>query len=297
MSRLPTEPHEFQLNLTEVNQIVTDVETTISAAIVNVQQQELTSNELNQLFNRASSQLTTESTDDKEFFKRESSIKVPKTSQIIRTSFPPSTDDRPQNTEFNIEQLKQLAKQDAGPLIIERYSPNKTEINYPLANVMVTFNQPMVAVSSLDEISNIENFGISLTPKLEGQWRWTGTKTVQFEAKHRLPFSTKYTLKISKDKCQSAIGGKLIDGLIYEFSTTTPKIVSFSPNGTISTLKPKCFLLFDQKIDKNQILKHIRIVGSNQRQISNNDLQLLDENEVEQDFEYEIKANEDNNER
>jgi len=297
MSRLPTEPHEFQLNLTEVNQIVTDVETTISAAIVNVQQQELTSNELNQLFNRASSQLTTESTDDKEFFKRESSIKVPKTSQIIRTSFPPSTDDRPQNTEFNIEQLKQLAKQDAGPLIIERYSPNKTEINYPLANVMVTFNQPMVAVSSLDEILNIENFGISLKPKLEGQWRWTGTKTVQFEAKHRLPFSTKYTLKINKNKCQSAIDGKLTDGLVYEFSTTTPKIVSFSPNGTISTLKPKCFLLFDQKIDKNQILKHIRIVGSNQRQISNNDLQLLDENEVEQDFEYEIKANEDNNER
>ncbi|CAF4772270.1 unnamed protein product, partial [Rotaria sp. Silwood2] len=40
--------------------------------------------------------------------------------------------------------------------------------------------------------------------------RWTGTKTLQFEAKHRLPYSTNYTLRVNKGHCVSAIGGKLI---------------------------------------------------------------------------------------
>ena len=294
-ARETSEPREFQFNVTDVNQITTDDGT--PTPTVNLQQQELTADELQQLFNRASSQLTTESTDEKEFFKRDSSIKAPKTSQIMQTPFPPPAEDRPQNVDLDIEQLKQLAKQEAGPLIIERYSPNQTEINYTLATVSVTFNQPMIAVSTVDEVPNVENLGVSLTPKLEGQWRWTGTKTVQFEAKHRLPFSTKYALQVKKDNCQSSIGGKLVESLAYEFSTTTPKVVSFLPGGTVSTLKPKCFLLFDQKIDKNQILKHLRIVANNGNQISNNDLQLLDETESQKEYKSYIEANEGNNER
>ncbi|CAF4688784.1 unnamed protein product, partial [Didymodactylos carnosus] len=64
----------------------------------------------------------------------------------------------------------------------------------------------MIAVSSLDEVMNVEDLDISLTPKVEGRWRWTGAKTVQFEAKHRLPYSTEYALKVSKEQCVSAIG-------------------------------------------------------------------------------------------
>ena len=201
--------HEFQFNVSNVdesdNQITTDDGVTPSN--MNSQQQKLTVDELQQLFSRVGSQLVTESTDEQEFFKRESTIKAPKTSQIIQTPFPPPAEDRKENSSLDIEQLKQLAKQEAGPLIIERFSPNQTEINHPLSNVTMTFNQPMISVSSLDENVNVNEFGISLTPKLEGQWRWTGAKTVQFEAKHRLPFSTKYTLQVNKENCQSAIGG------------------------------------------------------------------------------------------
>jgi hypothetical protein len=205
-------PHEFQINLTEVNQI--DEQITTDAGVTtsnsNLQQQELTPDELQQLFNRVNSQLVTESSDEQEFFKREATIKAPKTSKVIQTPFPPPVEDRKENIDLDIEQLKQLAKQQAGPLIIERYSPNETQINHPLANVTITFNQPMISVSSLDENINVENIGISLTPKLDGRWRWTGTKTIQFEAKHRLPFSTKYTLQVKKENCQSAIGGETI---------------------------------------------------------------------------------------
>jgi hypothetical protein len=89
----------------------------------------------------------------------------------------------------------------------------------------------------------------------------------------------------------------LEDGLLFEFSTTTPNVVEFAPYGTVSTLKPKCFLLFDQKVDKNQILKHVRVVSKNQHEISNNELELLDENEAQNEFKSNIEANEGNNDR
>lgn len=91
--------------------------------------------------------------------------------------------------------------------------------------------------------------------------------------------------------------GKLDDGLLFEFSTTTPNVVQFSPYGTISTLKPKCFLLFDQKIDRNQILKHLRVVANNDKEVPNGNLELLDEATAKDEFKSYLNANEGNYER
>ncbi|CAF4067229.1 unnamed protein product, partial [Adineta steineri] len=235
--------------------------------------------------------------DHQEFFKREETIKAPKTSKIIQAPFPPPSEDRKQDLDLDIEQLKQLAKQETGPLIIERYSPCETQINYPLATVTITFNQPMIAVAPLDDQINIEDLGISLTPTIESRWRWTGTKTVQFEPKHRLPFSTKYILKVDKQHCVSAIGGKLEDKLLFEFSTTTPSVLQFLPCGTVSTLKPICFLLFDQKIDRNRILEHLRVMSSDDHEIPSNELQLVDEVTAKKEFKSYIDATEGNHEK
>jgi hypothetical protein len=209
----PSEPHRFQFNLNEAND--TDVQTTADARVTQVNdnsqshhQRALTADQLEQLFRRASSNLLGEQADEQEFFKRDASIKAPKTSKMIETPFPPDVSARQEDFDMDVEQLQQRAKQEAGPLIIERYSPGKNKIHYPLSTVTLTYNQPMIAVSSLDEQIHTEDIGISLTPEKEGRWRWTGTKTVQFEAKHRLPYSTKYTLTLDKARCSSTIGGK-----------------------------------------------------------------------------------------
>ena len=209
------ESYQFQFNIAEANDIDDQITIDVGASSENnasrqQQQQNLAPEQLEELFHRASFELVGQSTDEQEFFKREASIKPPKTSQIIQTPFPPAATDRPQDVDIDIEQLQKLAKQEAGPLVIERYSPSENQVDYPLATVTLTYNQPMIAVSSLDEQMNTEDLGISLTPKIEGRWRWTGTKTVQFEAKHRLPYSTKYTLTVNKSRCVSAVGGKPI---------------------------------------------------------------------------------------
>ena len=98
-------PHNFTFNISEVNQVVIEQDAILPIVVA---QQELTADELQQLFSRASSQLITESTDKQEFFKRQSTLKPPKTSQIIQTPFPPTptAEDRPENVDIDIEQLK-----------------------------------------------------------------------------------------------------------------------------------------------------------------------------------------------
>ncbi|CAF4566177.1 unnamed protein product, partial [Rotaria magnacalcarata] len=95
-------------------------------------------------------------------------------------------------------------------LVIERHSPNENDVDHVLSTITLTFNQSMISVSSLDEQMKAEDLGISLTPNVEGRWKWIGTQTVQFEAKHRLPYSTTYTLRVNKEHCVSVIGGKSI---------------------------------------------------------------------------------------
>ncbi|CAF1154724.1 unnamed protein product [Rotaria sp. Silwood1] len=292
--------YQFQFNVAESNE--TDNTTTTTAVEVvplseESQQQSLTSDQLQALFRQASSELVAETTDEQDFFKREATIKAPKTSKVIQTPFPAPLLERKEDFELDIEQLKQLAKQDAGPLIIERYSPSEELIGYVLPAATLTFNQPMIPVSSLDENTNVEELGISLTPKIEGRWRWTGTKTLQFEAKHRFPYSTKFTLKVDKERCVSALGRKLAEAFAFQFSTDTAKVTNFSPHGMVPTLKPKCFLLFNQKIDTSEILKHVRVASSSGNEIQNQELEILDEATAKSEFESNIEADEGNHEK
>lgn len=204
-----TEFYQFNINIDEADQIdneaVSDGEVTSSHD--DLQLQNLTQNQLEELFSRIGSELVAESTDEQEIFQRKATVKAPKTNIVIKVPFPPSSIDRQQDADIGIEQLKQLAKQSISPLFIERYSPNYNEINHPVSTITLTFNQSMISISSLVEQKNPEDLGISLFPIVEGQWRWIDAKTIQFEAKHRLPYSTKYIIRVDKETCMSTIRG------------------------------------------------------------------------------------------
>ncbi|CAF2071916.1 unnamed protein product [Rotaria magnacalcarata] len=288
--------YKFDFNIDQVNEM--NIETTTDAGVIplhdDLQQHNLTPDQLQHLFSQVSSELVAESTDDQEFFEREATIKVPKTSKIIQTPFPPPPSDRQEDVDIHIKHLKWLAKKEASSLAIERHSPNENDVDHVLSAVTLTFNQSMISVSSLDEQMKAEDLGISLTPNVEGRWKWIGTQTVQFEAKHRLPYSTKYTLRVNKEHCVSVIGGKLDDEFFFEFSTATPTVREFLPDGEVSTLKPTCFLLFNQKIDKNEIFRHLCVVRCDEHKISNKELELVDETTAKSEFKSFINEKEGN---
>ncbi|CAF4241465.1 unnamed protein product [Rotaria sp. Silwood2] len=202
------ESYQFDFNIHEANETDNEIEIDVETTSLHddLQQQNLTPDQLQHLFSQVSSELIAESVDDQKFFKREVTIKPPKASKVIQTPFPPPLSDRKEDFDISIEELKQLVKKEAGPLIIERHSPNTEEIDHVLSTVSLTFSQPMIAIVSLHEQMNPEDLGISLTPKIAGRWRWIDTKTIQFEANHRVPYATKYTLRVNKELCVSAVG-------------------------------------------------------------------------------------------
>ncbi|CAF4359193.1 unnamed protein product [Rotaria sp. Silwood2] len=243
--------YQFDFNIDEGN--VMDNETTTDVAVTplhdDLQQQDLTRDQLQQLFSRAGSALVAEATDDQEFFKRKTTIKVPKTSKVIKTPFPPPESDLQEDFDINIEQLKQLANKSTGPLIIERHSPNEQEIDHALSTIAFTFNQPMINISTLDEQINPEDLG------------------------------------------------KLDDEFFFEFSTKELQVRQFLPCETVSTLRPKCFLLFNQKIDINEIFKHICVMRGDEHKMQSHELELVDEETTKNEFKSFINEDEGNHQQ
>ena len=80
----------------------------------------------------------------------------------------------------------------------------------PLAPYLsVTFNQPMVALTSLADLA-ANAVPVKLSPLPAGKWRWVGTKTLMFEPSGRFPMATKYTVEIPAGT-KSATGGTLAE--------------------------------------------------------------------------------------
>ncbi|MCZ7668766.1 MAG: hypothetical protein M5U34_16990 [Chloroflexi bacterium] len=78
-----------------------------------------------------------------------------------------------------------------GPLEVLRYSPEGDVGLAPFVNV--TFNQPMVPLTSLETL-DVADVPVTLTPDLPGAWQWVSPQTLRFEfdseAVDRLPMAT-----------------------------------------------------------------------------------------------------------
>eukprot|EP01091_Cochliopodium_minus_P010623 TRINITY_DN2855_c0_g1_i2.p1 TRINITY_DN2855_c0_g1~~TRINITY_DN2855_c0_g1_i2.p1 ORF type:complete len:1932 (-),score=539.22 TRINITY_DN2855_c0_g1_i2:115-5910(-) len=216
-----------------------------------------------------------EEDDEKEFHVRESSIKAPKTGKRIEVPFPPPSTELPPET-LDPKKLKELLQQEVVDLKIERYSPTG-ELNAVPA-LSITFNQPMIALSSVSEVEMMDVPAV-LEPKVPGKWVWKGTQTLQFEPTHRFPKSTHYTVSISKG-AKSLAGGVLKENFSFKFSTKVVGIVEQYPkNGVIvPDLKPFFFFGFDQKIDQKTLLSIAKLRSSDSKY--KHKIELMSEEEV-----------------
>ncbi len=194
--------------------------------------------------------------DEKEFAFRDKSLPPPRTGRTVPETFPPATGvDRGETP-------------DAGALEVLRRQP---EGEVPLApHVSITFSQPMVAVTSHDELS-AEGVPVRLTPQPPGQWRWVGTRTLLFEAaraasgetqdaaeRGRFPMATEYTVEIPAGT-RSAVGGTLASAVRWTFRTPPAAVVAYEPVNRSTVREPVLFALFDQRIERETVLRTIQL--------------------------------------
>ncbi len=174
-------------------------------------------------------------------------IPPPQPGETIQQSFPPQ------------EQAAGPTPIPAGPLEVLRYSPEGEVSVAPF--ISVTFNQPMVPLTTLGQLS-AQDVPVKIDPPLEGTWRWLGTRTLTFEYDStlidRLPKATEYRVSIPAGT-KSTTGGTLAKAVTWSFTTPTPTVVTVYPSDIPQTTNPLFFIAFDQRIDPAAMLKAIHV--------------------------------------
>src|SRR5215468_2799650 len=187
-----------------------------------------------------------EGDDEKDFALRDRSLPPPRAGQTISEAFPPAG---------GANQGEQAA---SGPLEILRVSP---EGDVPIApHLSVTFSQPMVAVTSNEDLS-ASQVPVKLSPQPQGKWRWLGTKTLLFEPAVRFPMATNYSVEIPAGT-KSVTGGALGAAVAWTFSTPPLQVKSSFPTNGPHSRNPLFFIEFDQRVEPGSLLNKIRLSAS-----------------------------------
>lgn len=188
-------------------------------------------------------------TDEKSDFKlRSDSLPPPKTGKIINTKFPADENQPPPKVV------------DSKTLDVIRYSPSGNVGVTP--EISVTFSQPMIAVTSQEEAA--QNVPVNLTPAVKGKWRWLGTRTLIFDAETRFPMATKFTATIPKGT-KSANGQILEKEISWTFTTSAPTVEHFEPRNREARSDEVMFALFNQEINKDDVLAKIIVTSNGQK--------------------------------
>ncbi|TXH68297.1 MAG: hypothetical protein E6Q83_14510 [Thiothrix sp.] len=183
--------------------------------------------------------------DAKPFALRPSSEPPPKVGETVQQAFPPPTSTTSAPT---------TAK--SGPLTVTRYAPQG---EVPAAQqISISFDRPMVALSTHSQ-TVAESVPVTMTPAVDGAWRWAGTQTLIFEPKEgaRLPMATEFNLSVPAET-QAADGTRLAKDLAWSFKTPTLKLEQSYPSGDSVELTPTLFLSFNQRIDPQTLLPFIQ---------------------------------------
>ncbi len=130
----------------------------------------------------------------------------------------------------------------------------------------ITFSQPMVPVSDLDQVNAPEKLPVKFSPPTNGTWRWAGCQTLVFRpdnARKRFAKATAYSVEIPKGT-KSAVGGVLEKTAKFSFTTAPVCLSNFYPNDGYQPhrLDQTMVLVFNQDIDQKEILKFINVTTS-----------------------------------
>ncbi|HKO42962.1 MAG TPA: alpha-2-macroglobulin family protein [Pyrinomonadaceae bacterium] len=188
-----------------------------------------------------------EDTEDNPFRIRERTMPPPRTGKTINVSFPAR------------EQIAPPGTRSPAALEVVRYAPLG---DVPIAPALsVTFSQPMVALSSLEEAA--ANVPVNISPRVEGKWRWLSPTTLVFEAQNRFPMATDYTVSVPAGT-QSATGSFLRVAKSWDFNTPPPTIKKTNVASSPVQRRDKIiFIEFDQRINPADVLAKIKLSHGN----------------------------------
>lgn len=152
----------------------------------------------------------------------------------------------------------------AEPLKITHHQPEGAEQQPPA--ISVTFNQPMVPVTSVGNLTGPAP--IRVEPEVPGQWKWQVTTTLQLMPKERIRFGTRYKVTVPA-KLKAASGQTLGQDFVYSFESPLPAVTQAQPSSgsTEVGLEPLLQIWFNQNVSSEKIGPLVRLLGADNRAI------------------------------
>ncbi|OIP41315.1 MAG: hypothetical protein AUK47_06530 [Deltaproteobacteria bacterium CG2_30_63_29] len=167
----------------------------------------------------------------------------------------------------------------AETLTVIRYAPEGEVEVVPF--VSVTFSQPVIALGTVEQVDDAEVLA-TITPAVEGRWRWLGTQTLLFEPTTRMPKSTHFEVTV-KAGLTSSLGNRLHNDAVFSFDTSRLQLVRHFPSSS-ATPQPRdvvFFAEFDQAIDPAAVFPFIELVDGQDevRKVQRVDVETLPPND------------------
>ncbi len=173
---------------------------------------------------------------------------LPVPAVAVPASYSPGTDD-PQSDPGGSQ-----------PFQIAETGPSGTVPHENLeGGVWVLFNKPVVPLARLSKPISASSV-LSITPRVEGTFRWYGSRLLSFEPKGQLAPATEY--RVSVNKSLRSLEGEAITGdTAFTFRTEPLGIVAMSPQGhdVIPEASKEIVITFNFPVDLPTIVPFIRL--------------------------------------
>ncbi len=159
-----------------------------------------------------------------------------------------------------------LSYKTAGALRVAQVLPAAQAVDVsPDSAVVVTFNQPMVALGAEDP-SKLPA-GFTLDPNTQGKGEWINTSSYIFRADPALAGGVDYTVHVNPQL--SATNSSALDAsspnMNWTFRTSLPRLLEISPKSTDGPLPldPQIMLTFNQAMDRDSLEAGFALMGPN----------------------------------
>ncbi len=127
--------------------------------------------------------------------------------------------------------------------------------------VNVHFNQPVVKLGEQTQFAAAD-CPLTITPKIDGTCRYSGTQTLVFEPSENWPQATKYTVTVPKGFKSSVSGQKLAAAYQFSFTTQVPRVLSVLPykNEHWISLNPTVYVVLSQPADLSRAAQFVKLI-------------------------------------
>lgn len=122
-----------------------------------------------------------------------------------------------------------------------------------VSEISITFNKSMVPIEKIKK-DFVPDF-VTIAPPLKGKFYWSGDRILTFHPEERLPYSTRFEIRIKKG-IRSITGDVLTKDFVSTFETPTPAVIQTIPYQL--GRKGEIVLVFNQPVSLEEIEAKIK---------------------------------------